>query len=1001
MRITSNPLIRKYFLGIILAGFIVILFSRENSMAIARAQSPGAESFRTTKKQIEALEPTEAPGTAIETSNPESWNEFIDPYWAFKISYPSDWILQSSPSRDFGWRVYSPDLNMDPVGRPLTGGYLSVDIREFNGNIFQDEELFEAKIISETQVIITGINASEIEGITIYGNHFKSIYFEIRGFSYYIKIVTELTEFDEISLETEKIIESFFILGDPINQPVPPPSNLQILALNFLGIKLPFQSGSGKITNGYNDGYYHTGGDLYAMDFIECKGIVSNLCYQGQSGQNVIAPTDITLIWSGNYNGVTGDENDFHIFEITSDSSQKLCMSLAHFYLSSSGRISRGTAMGILAPYSYSSPHYHMGMWIAPLASSCAGSSRSPIPYTGAYRLDGVEYLIGQNHANKSVVSSNTTIDWTLSYDSPIYAINALVTYNGLLFAGGEDANQTNGRIYKFNGTTWTDINFASQIGITVNSIKTFIVFENKIFIGTRVDIGGVKYGRIFSYDGLNFIQEFSAPGLDGYSGITDLTIHNNTLFAANGSPVGEVYKRIGSGDWDTVGSAIEAGIPVHALASYAGSLYAGTGANGYHPKVWKWTGALWSNYGDLFADFGILQNSVVSLASAYGYLFAGFDGSGSSNPIFRNDGSNWIKNIEINNCTSSYLDVIDGFTLAGTNCNPQAYILEREKYLEMGNTGELAIVEFALYNGSIYAGTIGNGKIFVHKRVRFRPITNDYDGDGKTDPVKFDPATGIAWWLKSSTGLWDGKWLGGDAFTYVNGSDFDGDGKTDSAKFYSGTGTVWWIKSSTSTIGGQWLGPDIFNYITGSDFDGDGKSDPAKFYPATGTVWWVKSTTGTMGGQWLGADTFQYVTGSDFDGDGKTDPAKFYPSTGTVWWVKSSTGTMGGMWLGADSFTYVPASDFDGDGKTDPSKFYSSTGTVWWVKSSTGGMEGAWLGSGTFTYVSGCDFDGDGKTDPTKYDSNTHILSWLGSSTGLWTFVDMGVGVYILANGQ
>ena len=287
-------------------------------------------------------------------------------------------------------------------------------------------------------------------------------------------------------------------------------------------------------------------------------------------------------------------------------------------------------------------------------------------------------------------------------------------------------------------------------------------------------------------------------------------------------------------------------------------------------------------------------------------------------------------------------------------------------------------------------------GQNFASIRIR-----DDYDGDGKTDPAKFISSAGAVWWLKSSTGLWDGKWLGSDSFTYAGASDYDGDGKTDPAKFYPATGTVWWVKSSTGTLDGQWLGPDTFTYITGSDFDGDGRSDPAKFYPATGTVWWVKSSTGILDGQWLGPDTFTYITGSDFDGDGKTDPAKFYPASGTVWWVKSTTHTIDGMWLGPDTFTYVPASDFDGDGKTDPAKFYPATGTVWWVKSTTHTLDGAWLGPGTFTYVAGCDFDGDGKTDPTKYVASTHILSWLKSTTGTWSSVSLGTGTYTLALGK
>jgi hypothetical protein len=99
-----------------------------------------------------------------------------------------------------------------------------------------------------------------------------------------------------------------------------------------------------------------------------------------------------------------------------------------------------------------------------------------------------------------------------------------------------------------------------------------------------------------------------------------------------------------------------------------------------------------------------------------------------------------------------------------------------------------------------------------------FTPPANrapgDFDGDGKTDPAKFYPGTGTVWWLKSSTGAWDGRWLGSDTFTYVSGSDFDGDGKNDPAKFYPGTGVIWWLKSSTGAWDGSYLGSDTYVLI-------------------------------------------------------------------------------------------------------------------------------------------------------------------------------------------
>ncbi len=44
-----------------------------------------------------------------------------------------------------------------------------------------------------------------------------------------------------------------------------------------------------------------------------------------------------------------------------------------------------------------------------------------------------------------------------------------------------------------------------------------------------------------------------------------------------------------------------------------------------------------------------------------------------------------------------------------------------------------------------------------------------DFDGDGKTDPAKFDIGSKVLWWLKSSTGLWDGVYMGTETYDVVN----------------------------------------------------------------------------------------------------------------------------------------------------------------------------------------------------------------------------------------
>ena len=62
--------------------------------------------------------------------------------------------------------------------------------------------------------------------------------------------------------------------------------------------------------------------------------------------------------------------------------------------------------------------------------------------------------------------------------------------------------------------------------------------------------------------------------------------------------------------------------------------------------------------------------------------------------------------------------------------------------------------------------------------------------------------------------------------------------------------------------------------------------------------------------------------------------------------------------------------------------------------------MAPGWVTAHT-SYVPGCDFNGDGRTDPARYDAGTHSLAWLDVGTGTWTNIDMGRGIYTLANGQ
>lgn len=182
-------------------------------------------------------------------------------------------------------------------------------------------------------------------------------------------------------------------------------------------------------------------------------------------------------------------------------------------------------------------------MLVGMILSLIFGVSGSPSAQVQEAEIDNstqeaAEHKIGSHH--------DPPTTWILSFDSPNYAIEGLETFDGKLYACGFDANQTNGKLFEFNGIIWKDMNFETRVGVTVDLVHALQVFDNLLYIGTRVDVGGIKYVRVYSYDGTNFTRDLSRKGMNFYSGIEDLTVHNNTLYAANGSRVGEVYKRIG-----------------------------------------------------------------------------------------------------------------------------------------------------------------------------------------------------------------------------------------------------------------------------------------------------------------------------------------------------------------------------------------------------------------------------------------------------------------------
>ena len=159
--------------------------------------------------------------------------------------------------------------------------------------------------------------------------------------------------------------------------------------------------------------------------------------------------------------------------------------------------------------------------------------------------------------------------------------------------------------------------------------------------------------------------------------------------------------------------------------------------------------------------------------------------------------------------------------------------------------------------------------------------MSDDFDGDGKTDPTVFRPSTGSWYVLKSSTNYTTSFGVPWGLSTDVPmPGDYDGDGITDIAVFRPSTGGWHILKSSTnySSSFSASLGLSGDVPLPG-DYDGDGKTDPAVYRSGAWII--LQSNTGYAPlSLSLGLSTDTPVP-ADYDGDGRFDLAVFRPSTG------------------------------------------------------------------------------------------------------------------------
>jgi glucose/arabinose dehydrogenase len=233
-------------------------------------------------------------------------------------------------------------------------------------------------------------------------------------------------------------------------------------------------------------------------------------------------------------------------------------------------------------------------------------------------------------------------------------------------------------------------------------------------------------------------------------------------------------------------------------------------------------------------------------------------------------------------------------------------------------------------------------------------PLPDDLDGDGRPDILWRNQTSGQLYaWFMDGTEAHSASFLTPSVFAstvwQIRGlADFDGDGKTDILWHNRATGQVYvWLMDGTRVASASYLTPPAvpdtrWRVELAGDFDADGKPDVLWRNASGGQlyVWFMDGTT-VSSTSFLTppavADPAWAIRGlGDFDRDGKTDILWHNQVTGRLYlWLMHDTVVDSASFLDPPSVADTRwrvrrVGDFDGDGKPDLLWQHQTTGQLY-----------------------------------------------------------------------
>jgi len=206
------------------------------------------------------------------------------------------------------------------------------------------------------------------------------------------------------------------------------------------------------------------------------------------------------------------------------------------------------------------------------------------------------------------------------------------------------------------------------------------------------------------------------------------------------------------------------------------------------------------------------------------------------------------------------------------------------------------------------------------------RPITGDFDRDGRCDDVAVFRPTNQRWFFDyNHDGDTDSTSTWAEPGDIPVAGDFDRDGRLDDVGVYCPSSRMWFFdynhNGTMDSHSGPWGNPG--DIPIAGNFDTDGRCDDVAVFRPGNRMWYLdlnhNGTTDAKYGPWGLAGDIPLA--GDFDRDGRNDDvALFRPSTGRWYYDYNHNGntdsSSGGTWGGHGDIPL--AGDFDRDGRYD-----------------------------------------------------------------------------------